>query len=186
LVVVVGLGGLGISAVQGARLAGAAEIVGIDPFELRRTMAEKLGATRSAVSIDAARETIAHLSDGQGADRVILTPSVVTGEILNEGLSITGKGAVCVSTGMGELGEHPVPLDLGMFALYHKELRGCLFGGLDPRSAPGQLLGLYRKGLLDLDSMITRYELGDINGALADSMEGRNVRAVIRMGGPQE
>lgn len=182
LVVVIGLGGLGMSAVQGARLAGAADIVAIDPFELRRTVAEKLGATHTAESIDAARGVIAHLSFGQGADRVIMTPSVVTGKIVNEALSITGKGAICVSTGMGEYGETDVPIDIGAFALYHKDLRGCLFGGMDPRSAPEQLLTLYRKGLLDLDSMITRYNFEDINVALADTLGGRNVRAVVTMG----
>ncbi|MFD7880439.1 alcohol dehydrogenase catalytic domain-containing protein [Streptomyces sp. NPDC059766] len=179
IVVVVGLGGLGISAVQGARLAGAAEIIGIDPFELRRTAAEKLGATRTAASIDEAREIIAQFTNGQGADRVILLPSTVTGAILNEGISITGKGAVCVVVGMGELGEADIPIDVGMLALYQKDIRGSLFGGLDPRDAPERLLGLYRRGLLDLDAMITTYDFAEIGTALADSMEGRNVRAVL-------
>ncbi|WGL54127.1 NDMA-dependent alcohol dehydrogenase [Nocardioides sp. BP30] len=182
VVAVVGLGGLGISAVQGARLAGAAHIVAIDPFESRRDSAAKLGATRVAASIEDARPDIAHLTNGQGADVVVLTPSVVTGEILAEGLSITGKGCVCVSVGMGELGQTPVPIDIGMFSLLHKEIRGSLFGGMNPRSAPVQLLGLYRDGLLDLDAMITTYPLDDINTALADTSQGRVVRAVVRMG----
>jgi Zn-dependent alcohol dehydrogenase len=53
---------------------------------------------------------------------------------------------------------------------------------MDPRSAPGRLLGLYRDGLLDLDAMITTYPLDEINTALADTSAGRNVRAVVRMG----
>ena len=80
---------------------------------------------------------------------------------------------------MGPLGESAVPLDIGAFALYAKELRGCLFGSFDPRSAPGYLLSLYRDGLLDIDAMITTYELRDIGRALADSLHGRNVRAVL-------
>jgi NDMA-dependent alcohol dehydrogenase len=181
VVAVVGLGGLGISAVQGARIAGAAKIVAIDPFPLRRETAAKVGATHIAASIDEARGDIAHLTNGQGADVVVLTPSVVTGEILSEGLSITGKGSICVSVGMGELGERPVPIDVGMFALLHKDVRGSLFGGMDPRSAPGKLLGLYKDGLLDLDALITTYPLDDIGTALADTMSGLNVRAVVRM-----
>ena len=182
VVAVVGLGGLGISAVQGARLAGAAKIVAIDPFPLRRDMAAKLGATHVAASIDEARRDIARLTNGQGADVVVLTPSVVTGAILAEGLSITGKGSICVSVGMGELGETSVPVDLGMLALLHKDVRGSLFGGMDPRSAPGKLLDLYKDGLLDLDAIVTTYPLDEISTALADTTAGRNVRAVVRMG----
>jgi S-(hydroxymethyl)glutathione dehydrogenase/alcohol dehydrogenase len=181
VVAVVGLGGLGAAAVQGARLAGARAIVAIDPFELRRSMALKFGAAHVAPSISEAAPVIEHLTDGQGADRVILTPSVVTGEIIRDGLAITGKGAVCVVTGMGPLGYSPVPLDIGAFALYAKELRGCLFGSFDPRLAPPYLLSLYRAGLLDIDAMITTYSLRDIGRALDDSLSGRNVRAVITM-----
>ena len=184
VVAVVGLGGLGASAVQGARLAGARAIVAIDPFELRRSMALKFGATHTAAAIGDATMVIAELTDGQGADRVILTPSVVTGEIIHDGLAITGKGAVCVVTGMGPLGESAVPLDIGAFALYAKELRGCLFGSFDPRSAPAYLLSLYRSGLLDIDAMITTYRLAEIGRALDDTEHGRNVRAVITMSAP--
>jgi S-(hydroxymethyl)glutathione dehydrogenase/alcohol dehydrogenase len=181
VVVVVGLGGLGASAVQGARLVGAGAIVGIDPFELRRNMAQKFGATHVAASIEEAVPVIDHLTFGQGADRVILTAGLVTGQLIHDGLAITGKGAVCVVTGMGPLGESPVPIDIGGFALLAKELRGCLFGALDPRDAAPRLLDLYRKGLLDIDGMITRYRLTDIGTGLADSLEGRNVRAVLTM-----
>jgi NDMA-dependent alcohol dehydrogenase len=181
IVAVVGLGGLGAAAVQGARLAGARAIVAVDPFELRRDMALKFGATHTAAAIADAAPVIGHLTDGQGADRVILTPSVVTGEIIRDGLAITGKGAVCVVTGMGPLGESAVPLDIGAFALYAKEVRGCLFGSFDPRLAPGYLLSLYRDGLLDIDAMITTYPLRDIGQALDDALGGRNVRAVLTM-----
>ena len=181
VVAVVGLGGLGAAAVQGARLAGAQAIVAVDPFELRRSMALKFGATHAVPDMSQAAPVIAHLTDGQGADRVILTPSVVTGEIIRDGLAITGKGAVCVVTGMGPLGESPVPLDIGGLALYAKELRGCLFGSFDPRQAPAYLLSLYRNGLLDIDAMITPYGLRDIGRALDDTLHGRNVRAVLTM-----
>jgi S-(hydroxymethyl)glutathione dehydrogenase/alcohol dehydrogenase len=122
-----------------------------------------------------------HLTNGQGADAVILTPSIVTGEIIHDALDITGKGAVCVVTGMGPLGVSDVPIDIGNFTLFHKELRGCLFGSLDPRAAAPRLLGLYRDGLLDLDIMVTTYPLKKIAEALSDSNEGRNVRGVLTM-----
>jgi NDMA-dependent alcohol dehydrogenase len=181
VVVVVGAGGLGNSAVQGARLVGAAHIVAIDPISYRREMAQKVGATATAPSIELARDLIMSLTDGQGADVVVLTPSIVTGDLIHEAIDVTGKGSVCVLTGMGPLGETPVLLDIGRFALFHKDLRGCLFGASDPRLAVPRLLNLYGAGLLDLDIMVSTYPLEDIGSALADSNEGRNVRGVLTM-----
>jgi S-(hydroxymethyl)glutathione dehydrogenase/alcohol dehydrogenase len=181
VVVVVGVGGLGTSAVQGARIAGAQHIIAVDPIAFRREMSQKVGATSTAASMADARVEIMHLTNGQGADVVILTPSVVTGAIIHEALDITGKGAVCVVTGMGPKGVSDVPIDIGNFTLFNKELRGCLFGSLDPRSSAPRLLSLYRQGLLDLDIMVTTYPLRNIAEGLADSNEGRNVRGVLTM-----
>ncbi|MDN5915998.1 MAG: alcohol dehydrogenase catalytic domain-containing protein [Pseudonocardia sp.] len=183
VVVVVGCGGLGTSAVQGARIAGAREIIAVEPLSLRRDGAKRFGATRTVSSIDEARPIVAELTDGQGADRVILTPTVVTPEILHDGLDITGKDSILVVTGMGPLGEVPVPLDIAGLVLFNKQIRGCLFGSMDPRTAVPRLLALYKSGLLDLDGMITRYPLSEINTALADQNAGRNVRGVVTMGG---
>jgi NDMA-dependent alcohol dehydrogenase len=183
IVVVVGTGGVGFGAVQGARIAGAKHIIAVDLIQNRREMAYKGGATSTAASIAGARDEIAHLTNGQGADVVVLTPSVVTGQLIHDALGITGKGGTCVVTGMAEHGVQPVPMDIGMFALYNKQLLGCLFGSMDPRASAPRLLGLYRKGLLDLDVMVTRYPLPDINEALADSNEGRNIRGVLTMNG---
>jgi S-(hydroxymethyl)glutathione dehydrogenase/alcohol dehydrogenase len=179
VVVVVGLGGLGISAVQGARTAGAAHVIGVDPLGPRRDVAQKLGATRTLATLDEVADAIAPLTNGQGADRVILTPGLVTGAIVEQGLAVTSKGGVCVVTGMGPIGTSPIALDIGAFALFSKDLRGCLFGDFDPREAAPFLLDLYRAGALDIDSMITTYPLADINLALAEGREGRNVRAVL-------
>jgi S-(hydroxymethyl)glutathione dehydrogenase/alcohol dehydrogenase len=181
VVVVVGVGGLGTSAVQGARMAGGQHIVAIDPIAYRREMSLKFGATSTAASITEAREHIMQLTNGQGADVVVLTPSVVTGQIIHEALDITGKGAVCVVTGMGSKGVSDVPIDIGAFTLFNKELRGCLYGSMDPRISAPRLLGLYRQGLLDLDQMVTTYPLGNIAEGVADSNEGRNIRGVLTM-----
>ena len=144
-------------------------------------MAAKAGATSAAASIADGRAEVAHLTNGQGADVVVLTPSVVSGQLIHDALEITGKGGTCVVTGMAEHGVQPVPMDIGMFALYNKQLLGCLFGSMDPRASAPRLLGLYRQGLLDLDGMVTRYRLTDINEALSDSNEGRNIRGVLTM-----
>jgi NDMA-dependent alcohol dehydrogenase len=179
IVVIIGTGGLGISAVQGAKAAGAGEIIAVDPIEFRRDQALKFGATKAVASVADAAPIVADLTWGQGADRVILTPGTVYGDLIRDALDITGKGAVCVVTGMGVLGESAIPLEVGNFALYSKELRGCLFGAMDPRAAAPHLLGLYRQGLLNLDEMITTYPLSSINDAFRETIEGRNIRGLL-------
>jgi S-(hydroxymethyl)glutathione dehydrogenase/alcohol dehydrogenase len=82
---------------------------------------------------------------------------------------------------MAPIGESPVPVDIGAFALMSKDVRGCLFGSFDPRFAPGFLLDLYQRAELDLDAMITRYPLANINDGWADTLGGKNIRGVLRM-----
>jgi S-(hydroxymethyl)glutathione dehydrogenase/alcohol dehydrogenase len=181
VVVVVGLGGLGISAVQGARYAGAEGIIGIDPIEFRRDAATKFGATDTAASIADARTIIDHATNGQGADRVVMMPSLMSGPLIAQGMSVTGKGGTCVVTGMAPIGETAVPIDLGAFALMSKDLRGCVFGSFDPRYAPEFLLRLYQQGELDLDAMITTYPLANIEGGWTETLGGANIRGVLQI-----
>jgi NDMA-dependent alcohol dehydrogenase len=179
VVVVVGTGGVGISAVQGARMCGAAAVVAVDLLPQRREAAKRFGATHSESSVAAARPVIESLTWGQGADRVILTTSMVGADVLSDGISVTGKGGVCVVTGMGPLGITKVPFDIGVLSLYSKDVRGCIFGGMDPRSAAPQLLKLYTGGQLALDEMVTPYALADINRGYEDSFRGLSVRGIV-------
>jgi NDMA-dependent alcohol dehydrogenase len=179
VVVVIGTGGLGISAVQGARICGAREIVAVDPIAHRRDSALKFGATRAAASAAEAMAIVRDLTWGQGADRVIMTPSLSTGEVFREAMELTGKGGVCVVTGMAPISQTEVPLDLGILTLYNKDIRGCTFGSLDPREAFPRLFDLYRSGLLNLDDMITTYPLDEINEGYRETLEGINIRGVL-------
>src|ERR1700742_4789472 len=77
-VVVIGVGGIGINAVQGARYAGAKNVIAIDPLENKREKAMELGATHAFASADEAMETITNLTRGQMADSAILTPGLMT------------------------------------------------------------------------------------------------------------
>ncbi|HVA10484.1 MAG TPA: alcohol dehydrogenase catalytic domain-containing protein, partial [Acidimicrobiales bacterium] len=79
-VIVMGIGGIGISAVQGALHAGASHVIATDPVPSKRDFALKLGATHSAESIGEAAEIARQLTDGQGADSAIITVGVVTGQ----------------------------------------------------------------------------------------------------------
>ena len=88
-VVVVGVGGVGSNAVQGAALAGAERIVAVDPVEFKREMAQVFGATHTAASIDEAKQLVAEITWGRMADKVIMTMGLGKGELIGEALAMT-------------------------------------------------------------------------------------------------
>jgi NDMA-dependent alcohol dehydrogenase len=179
VVVVVGVGGLGTSAVQGAKLAGAASIIAVDPVAFRRERALAFGATASAPSMAEALPMVRDLTWGQGADVVVMTPGVFYGELLQQGLELTGKGGTLVVTAMGPLAETEASIDLSTLALFGKQIKGCMFGAMNPRESVPKLLSLYRQGLLNLDDMITTYPLEQLNQGYQDMNDGTNVRGIV-------
>jgi S-(hydroxymethyl)glutathione dehydrogenase/alcohol dehydrogenase len=90
-VVVVGIGGIGINAVQGARMAGAKRIIAIDPVEFKREKAMEFGATHTYASMAEAIPHLMELSWGEMADRVIMTPGVLHGDMMGEAMTIFGS-----------------------------------------------------------------------------------------------
>jgi S-(hydroxymethyl)glutathione dehydrogenase/alcohol dehydrogenase len=81
-VVVVGLGGVGSGAIQGARIAGARNIVAVDPVPFKLEKAKEVGATHTAASLLDAQMLLPELTTGRNADVVVLTPSVLKGEFI--------------------------------------------------------------------------------------------------------
>src|SRR3954451_2540556 len=102
-VAVFGIGGIGINAVQGARMAGAKNIVAIDPLENKREKAMELGATHAFASTDEAMQALPDMTRGQGADSAILTVDLMTAEVVEAGLNAIGKGGTVVVTGLNKL-----------------------------------------------------------------------------------
>jgi len=179
-VVVVGIGGIGINAVQGARMAGAKVIVAVDPIEFKREQAQVFGATHAAASIAEAQALVNDLTWGQMAEKVILTPGVLYGEILGGGLSLTGKGGTCVVTAIAPITQTEASINLFELAMWNKEVKGVIFGSGNPRFDIPNLLSMYRAGQLKLDELITRtYTLDQINEGYQDMRDGRNIRGVI-------
>jgi NDMA-dependent alcohol dehydrogenase len=182
-VVVIGVGGVGMSAVQGARGAGARNVVAVDPVDVKRELSKTFGATHHAPSAADAVELVRELTRGVMADRVIASPGVLHADLVGEALALTRKGGVCVCVGITPRRETHVPINMLDLVTFSKELRGALYGTLNPRTAVPSLLSLYRAGDLKLDEMITReYRLDDINSAIDDMRAGRNVRGVITFG----
>jgi S-(hydroxymethyl)glutathione dehydrogenase/alcohol dehydrogenase len=114
------------------------------------------------------------------ADRVVVGAGVVHADLVPEAMSLLRKGGTCVIVGVTPLTEALVPLNLGDVVNSSKVIKGSLYGGMNPRADIPHLLSLYQAKALKLDELVTRrYRLTDINDAIADLREGRNIRGII-------
>jgi len=179
-VVVVGTGGVGMSAVQGAALAGARYVVAVDPVEFKREQSQVFGATHSAASLEEAGALLAELTWGRNADKVIVTVGEGQGSDLPQIMGLVSKGRTCCYTAVANSNATDAQLSLFDLAMQQKALKGCIFGGGNPRYDIPKLLGLYQSGKLKLDEMITNtYTLDEINQGYQDMRDGKNIRGVI-------
>lgn len=180
-VVVIGLGGIGSNAVQGARLAGARHIIAVDPVEFKREKAMEFGATHTAPSIEEAMETIGQVTKGRMAKKVIMTMGVGRGDLIAAAMTATSKGGRIVVTNIHPATELQVTMSALELTLYQKQLVGSLFGSANPRADIPRLLELYANGQLKLDELVTRtYPLEGINQGYEDMRQGRNIRGVLQ------
>ncbi|NMO03217.1 NDMA-dependent alcohol dehydrogenase [Gordonia sp. TBRC 11910] len=180
VVIVMGIGGIGINAVQGAAHAGAAAVIAVDPVEFKREWALKLGATHAFDSIDSAAEFARSITNGQGADSAIVTVGVTTGKHIGQGLDAIRKGGTCVAAGIGHSHVKEGDIDLHHLILAQKRLQGALFGASSPTTDIPAQLAMYQQGRLHLDELITtRYTLDGINEGFDDMKAGRNIRGVV-------
>ena len=179
-VVVVGVGGVGMNAVQGAHMAGAKHVVAVDPVEFKRKSALDFGATHTAGSMEEALPLVIDLTRGQLADAVILVPSVMYGDLMGPAMALTGKNGTCVVTGVAPQGQAECSVNLFELAMWQKEVRGVVFGAANPRFDIPNLLALYQAGRLKLDELVTRtYRLDQINEGYQDMLDGVNIRGLL-------
>ncbi len=180
-VAVIGVGGIGAAAVQGARLAGARNIIAIDPVEFKREQALKFGATHTANSIGEAHQMINELTWGRMCDKVICCVGVGDGEQISSIMMLAAKRGRVVVTNIHPADEGSINISLCDLTLMEKQLVGTIFGSANPQSDIPRLMHLYRSGQLDLAGMVTReYALEEINEGFADMLAGNNIRGVIR------
>lgn len=178
-VVVIGTGGIGTAAIQGARINGAVRIVAVDPVAFKRDSARTFGATHTASSAAEAFEIVRDLTRGVMADAVVLSPAVVTDSDVEDALRLTRKAGTCVLTGMAEQGTR-TGIDPQDMMLMNKTLCGTVFGSCNPRTDIPLLATLYEAGHLQLDEMVTkRYRLDEVNQAYQDLAAGELIRGVI-------
>jgi NDMA-dependent alcohol dehydrogenase len=179
-VVVVGTGGIGMSAVQGARMAGAQTILAIDPEPFKRESALRFGATLVANSMIEAIPLLTEATHGRMANKVIMTMGVGRGEHIAEALALTGKRGRVVVTNMHPAAEIQVSASFIDLMVMEKQIVGSLFGSANPRADIPKLLALADSGQFDLDRMITQtYPLEGINEGYQAMRDSRNIRGVL-------
>lgn len=179
-VVIMGIGGIGISAVQGAAHAGAESIIAVDPVAFKRDSALAFGATDAVATMEEATALAQSRTDGQGADSAIVTVGVTTGHHVNEALGSIRKAGTVVVTGAGPYAVTDMPINLCELAMMQKRISGSLFGSASPLKTIPQLVDLYVSGRLKLDEMVTKkYSIDEIASGFRDMHAGAIIRGVV-------
>jgi NDMA-dependent alcohol dehydrogenase len=180
-VAVFGSGGVGISAIQGARIGGASEIIAVDVNEAKREPALQFGATKFVNPRDSDPvEAIRALTYGFGVDKAILTIDHVLPEHLTMVIDAVGPAGVAVLVGAADSDLDHIPTHPHAMMRLQKTFTSTMAGGLNPPRDSLRYLDLYRAGRLRLDELVTRtYPLDDINLAVEDLRAGKNLRGVI-------
>ena len=179
-VAVVGVGGLGAAAVQGARLAGARRIFAVEPQVEKWDAARRFGATHTVGSLEDAYALIQQETQGRMCHKLIATMGVGRGELVASLMALVAKRGRAVMTNVHNAAEIDVKMSMIDLVFLEKEVVGCLYGSANPRSDIPRLAQLYKEGHIDLDGMVTRrYPLDGINEGYEDMRNGRNIRGVL-------
>ncbi|PPK61580.1 zinc-binding dehydrogenase [Actinokineospora auranticolor] len=177
-VAVVGLGGVGLSVLQAARVAGADPIIAVDLHPEKESLACRHGATHFVRSDDTTPKAIRALTGGRGAD--VTFECVGTPTTIRTSWSATRRGGQVVVVGVGS---PEATVEFNAFELYWtgRTLKGCLFGSTDPAVDVPRLLALARDGALDLASLITaETTLDGLDATLADLPRSHGARTLLR------
>jgi len=183
VVVVMGAGGIGMAAIQGADHAGASRTVVVEPVTAKHDLCRTFGATDVFASIDEATELVRSLTNGQGADSAIICVGVLTPADVGSAFSAIRKAGTVVVTAAAP--ERVASVDIGPLELtmYQKRLQGSIYGMMSPSKDVPRLVDLWRSGTLKLSEMVSRtYGLDDINQGYADMHEGLNVQGLLVTG----
>jgi S-(hydroxymethyl)glutathione dehydrogenase/alcohol dehydrogenase len=175
-VCVIGCGGVGIAAIQGARIAGAAEIVAVDTVPAKLDMAKKFGATHG-VSPDDLEGAKLEITGGEGFDYAL--ECVGHPVTIRSTYDAVRRGGTAVVVGVGRLDQM---IEFSAFELFYaeKNLKGSMYGSANVRVDFPRLLRLWKAGKLDLEGMISRrIKIDEVNDAFRAMQAGEVIRSVI-------
>ncbi|HVW80326.1 MAG TPA: zinc-binding dehydrogenase [Mycobacteriales bacterium] len=176
-VLVLGLGGVGLSALQGARLAGARQVIAADLSPDKEGLARSCGATDFVVGGDDLAKTIRGLTEGRGVD--VALECVGRGATIRQAWSCVRRGGRAVVVGVGSNQDR---IDFGALELFHfaRTLVGCVYGATDPDRDVPRLIDAWSAGDLDLDALVTnRTDLSGVDEAFAQMTAGLGGRTLL-------
>lgn len=176
-VVVFGLGGIGLCALQAARIAGAGTVLAVDPAPDKADLAERLGADEVLEPGPDLSKRIRKLTEGRGADHAF--ECVGRAETIRGAWSATRRGGQATVLGLGGTGEE---MSFNALEVAHsaRTLRGCMYGSTDAEADIPVLLEHYRSGRLDLESLVTdRIGLSDVGEAFERMKAGNGARRLV-------
>ncbi|HWS44968.1 MAG TPA: Zn-dependent alcohol dehydrogenase [Acidimicrobiia bacterium] len=178
-VLVAGAGGIGISIVQGARVAGATRIIVSDPVAERRDNARRFGATDVVdPAADDVIGAVQQLTGGIGVDYAF--DAVGAGPVIETCVWATRNGGTTVLVGAGGIDQSVTLAPPVLITMSERKIMGSLLGSCNGARDIPRLLALWRAGRIDLEGMITaRRPLAEINDAFADMTAGRGLRTVL-------
>lgn len=176
-VAVFGLGGIGLCAVQAARIAGADRIIAVDPATEKADLAWRLGATEVLEPSEDLAKRIRRLTDGRGADHAV--ECVGRADTIRAAWSATRRGGQTTVVGLGPASDQ-VTFNAMEVAYFARTLRGCMYGSSDPDVDIPALVEHYRAGRLDLDALVSeRIGLSDVGGAFERMRAGHGARRLV-------
>lgn len=176
-VAVFGCGAVGLSAIQGARLSGAIQIIAVDPDPARRDLAAKFGATVTLDAGDGADVTAELLSRCAGGVDVAIE-ATGSPDVMARLLEAVRPGGRAVVVGLPAA---DATIEISPFhLLYEKTLTGSIYGSVDPHVDFPLMGELYRQGRLDLDRLTgARHSLDNVNDAFAELRDQRSTRPIV-------
>jgi S-(hydroxymethyl)glutathione dehydrogenase/alcohol dehydrogenase len=173
-VIVFGCGGVGINVIQGARIAGATEIVAVDPIASRRDDAVRFGATAAVPPGDVAA-VVTDTTGGEGFDYSF--ESIGRTEALTNAIESTRRGGTTVIVG---LGDSQLTIAPARIALEEKRILGSYYGSADVRTEFARLIRLWRRGLLKLEELVTdRITLEEVEDGYKGVRDGLGIRTIV-------
>lgn len=180
VIAVIGVGGVGINAVQGAAYAGAKYVIGVERVQTKHRIAQQLGASHMVSSVGEMEPLLEELTFGVGADKVIITVDTIKDNLVNQALACVRKGGTLVITTWADPESNTIEISSVELTGLERRIQGSLYGSGNPNREIIKMLDLYKRGHIKLDELITqRYKLGDINEAYDDLKQGKNIRGVV-------
>lgn len=176
-VVIAGAGGVGLSALLGARAAGASRIIAVDPDPAKLAHATRLGASDTICSGDrSAAEEVASLTSG-GVDIAFETAGKLGAfEIAYDSAR---RGGSVVSVGLVDP-KTPFHLDVAALVTGAKTVKGSYVGSCNPRTDIPRFIAMHQQGILPVEELIThRLPLSDVNQALDNMEDGIAIRQIL-------